>query len=369
VSTLGSGILSCGGDTTTGPPPRNAAQAYWALQLNQHAVQLALTPGFNTVQLTATPLNPAGTPLSGLGPVTYTASDTTVTVSPTGLVTARFVTQGVTQVVVSLQAQNVTLTDVVRIQVTDTAPQHPLATFSIQPAPGDSAKRGISTILQARGVRWRPKATTSVGDTVCDSTVCSLLVYYTSSNTNVATIDEDGLISPFIVGQTIVTATTLAYGVAKRDSVVFTVGNAIFYDAAIILTSMLGILTLSYRAPKVLLLGVGATINFMAPGCSEFFGGNYVNYEGHPVDVTFDKPALVDTATAQDPDQFPGASLPPNGSGNIAPFACDTNPQGRCIVDAANAANTFKSRRFPVAGIYHYHSSLYPSDTYTIVIK
>jgi hypothetical protein len=162
---------------------------YWALQLNQHAVQLALTPGFNTVQLTATPVNAAGTPLSGLGPVTYTATDTTVTVSPTGLVTARLVTQPgvVTRVKASLQAQNMTLTDVVRIQITDTVPQHLLSTFSMQPAAGDSAKRS----LDYDQFPWPARAFNTAGDTVCGSAACSLLVSYTSSNPKVATIVQE----------------------------------------------------------------------------------------------------------------------------------------------------------------------------------
>jgi hypothetical protein len=108
-------------------------------------------------------------------------------------------------------------------------------------------------------------------------------------------------------------------------------------------------------------LGVGATINFVAPGCHGLSDGPV----GVPVDVTFDNPAAVDTATSYDPSQASLGSLPPNGSGNIAAFACDTINDTTCNIDA----NMFRSRRFPVAGIYHYHSSLYPSDTFTIIIK
>ena len=74
---LGGTLAGCGSDTT-GPPPRNATQAYWALRLQYHAVALALTPPYDTVQLTATPVNAAGAPLPGLGPVTYQSGDSLV---------------------------------------------------------------------------------------------------------------------------------------------------------------------------------------------------------------------------------------------------------------------------------------------------
>src|ERR1700679_470122 len=64
---LGWGVLSCSGDTT-GPAALSPNQAFWALQLNQHAVNLALTasvgqPVADTVQLSATVLNANGASL------------------------------------------------------------------------------------------------------------------------------------------------------------------------------------------------------------------------------------------------------------------------------------------------------------------
>jgi hypothetical protein len=145
---------------------------------------------------------------------------------------------------------------------------------------------------------------------------------------------------------------------------VFTVGYSLHAGVFIYLIAVLGVLTLGYQAPKVLILGVGATINFCAPGTS----GGPSSYQGYPVDVTFDDSAAVDTATAVYPSSSLGnQSLPPNGSGNIAPFACDTDPTGACVYPIDT--NMVRARRFPVAGIYHYHSSLYPSDTFTIMIK
>ena len=99
----------------------------------------------STIQLTATALNANGEPLSGAGQATFSATDSSVTVSPSGLVTAHFVTQsGGTKVVATMQQNNVTLTDTAFIRVTETAPAA-IATFSIQPAPGDSAIGPVGT--------------------------------------------------------------------------------------------------------------------------------------------------------------------------------------------------------------------------------
>jgi hypothetical protein len=154
--------------------------------------------------------------------------------------------------------------------------------------------------------------------------------------------------------------------VAKRDSVVFTVGYRIYDHVFILLATVLGVLTLGFQAPKVLILGVGATINFIAPGCNatdRYIGKKY------PVDITFDNPTLVDTASSYDPTSLYGsAKSPPTGNGNIAAFACDVDSTtGKCVYPAN--ADMFRARSFPVAGTYHYHSSLYPSDTFTIIIK
>ena len=53
-------LLSCHSNDTTGPVPLNAAQGVWAIRLNQNAVNMSLTPPYDTFQLAATPVNAAG---------------------------------------------------------------------------------------------------------------------------------------------------------------------------------------------------------------------------------------------------------------------------------------------------------------------
>ena len=354
---LGGGILSCSGDTSTGPAPVATKDAYGSLQLNQHAINMALTPPANTIRLTATPFSLTGAPMSGLGSVQYTTADSTVTVDSTGLVTAHFTTPStVTIVVATLQdpIHRVTHVDTAIIQVTDTIPQHALTLFSVQPASTDSAKRALDFGSSAQGgtgsFPWPAHAVDAGGTPVCGTMGCAIQVYYTSSNPSVATIDRTtGTVSPIDTGHVVFTATTWMYGVPVRDSVAFTIGYRLNYTVTMTLAILLGVLTLGFVAPKKLILGVGAVVTFCAPRTTK------------QVDIVFDHPEAADSASCI----FGGSGrtlAPPSGSGNIAPFGGDTNNN---FLDTINCA----SRRFKAPGTYRYHSSLFPSDTFEILIQ
>jgi hypothetical protein len=354
-SGLGWCILSCSGDTV-GPAALTPSQAFWALRLNQHAVNLALTAAagqpVNTVQLSATALNAVGATLPGVYTVHYSVVDSSVTVSATGLVTAHYVTTPgqPAPVVASLSVQRVTLTDTALIQVTQAPPPSPLSTFSIQPAQDDSAKRSVD-FNQDGAFAWPVNATDATGATVCDTTGCPLQVFYSSSNPLVATIDRStGQVSAIDTGHVVFTATTLAYGQALRDSVVFTIGYKLNYEIDLTLAVILGVLTLGFGvAPKKLILGIGAVVTFC-------------NKSSQPVDVIFDHPAIVDTASCTLGST--GHSAPPTGSGNIAAIYGDTSKYLQ-ISDTSSC----RARRFAVPDTYRYHSSLFPSDTNEIIIQ
>ena len=362
ASVISGATIGCGHDTT-GPGPVGAAQAYWALQVNQHAVNLALTQSYNTAQLTATPVNAAGTPLAGFGPVTYTATDSMVTVSPTGLVVAHFPTSIPSRVIVSLQAQGVTLADTVFIQVTQTPPSSPLTTFSMQPLSTDSAKRALDfNGGQGPGsFNWPATVTDQAGDTVCSQNSCSVLVYYHSSNPLIASIDpQTGAVALNDTGHVVFTATTLAYGVARTDSVVFRIGYSLNPVIPITIATLLGILTLGFAGPKKLILGVGAVVTF----CN---GGVVIPaLAPNPrADVAFDDSAAVDSASCT----IAGHALaPPDNTtgGNIPVFGGDPANIG---FGSFNNANNCRSRRFRTPGTYHFHSTLFPSETVTVDIR
>lgn len=372
VSTVGGLALGCSGDTT-GPTPLSPTQTYWVLRLNYHAVNMATVAPYNTVQLTATPLNTVGDSLPGLGSATYTAADSSVTVSPTGLVTARYTTPG-TFVVATLQnpKRNLTNADTVFIQVTDTVPQHPLATFSIQPPSGDSAKRAID-FNPGGTVFWPVSAADAVGDIMCTSSVnfyggyqptCALQVYFTSSDPTVASIGRtDGSLTLRRPGHVTFYATTMAYGVTKRDSLPFVIGwpmGAVI--SSLWITPVAGLTpVLSFSPPKIE-VGIGADVRW-----PNQFGGPT---PGDSVDVVFDDSTAVQPGCGVFFGEVQNCNslTPPTGGGNIPPFAPDT---------AARSAGDFvtyfhsiiRGRTFPIAGTYTYHSRRYPSATGKIVVR
>ena len=359
--------FGCSGDTT-GPAALGTAKAYWALRLNYHAVNLALTAPNNTVQLSAVPVNPAGDSLSGVGSVTYTTGDSNVVVTQSGLVTARFTTSR-TFVIATLRvpSQNVTHADTVSIQV---AQGSPLATFSIQPRSDgiDSAKEAVDQPFALNGGILPVFATDEGGNTVCNASDCALQVYFTSSDPTIALIDRfSGLVTPERAGRVTFYATTLAYGVVESDSLPFVVGYPITPQINVIVSTPVNSLTPALAfTPTALVVAVGGTVTW----------SNQNNLDS--VDVVFDDStaALAGCVFADCVD------LPPTGAGNIALFALDTaaitvanqqfNQTGDAQAYQALLAAEFagyKARSFLSAGTYRYHSRRYPTASGAIYVK
>jgi hypothetical protein len=235
TAVLAAGLVGCSGDTTS-PAGLTPAQVFFTLALNYHAINLALTPPYDTVRLTTTARSAAGTVINESGRVTYRATDSTVTVDSTGLVTAHYVTAQ-TKVIATRTVHGTTQTDTTVVAVTPNAFPMPLATFSIQPMPDglDSARAAVNTCgcnLNNFNGNIPIYATINTGDpatdTVCNVNGCgvngnSLAVYYWSSNPTVATIDRSyGYVNFGTVPDTVTFfVETYAYGVAKRDSLQF----------------------------------------------------------------------------------------------------------------------------------------------------
>jgi hypothetical protein len=329
-------------------------QAYWTLQLNYRAVNMSTVVPFDTVRLTASATNVAGAPLAAHGRVTYRTLDSAVSVDSTGLVTARSVTDSGAwaRVIASLQdpVANLTHVDTAFIRVTDTVPHIPLDTFSLRPTPNDSAKRSVDDdngFGAPRNFAWPVHAADRVGHILCDTTTCPLLVDYRSANPLIANIDRaTGQVTAVEIGHTFLTASTWAYGVVMRDSILFIIGHKISYNISIGLSDQSGDTTATFGAPPKVTLGVGAVVTFLCapfstPACAQ------------PVDVAFDHQTGIDTASAH----LGSFALPISGSGNIPTFGGDPN----IIQD-------LRARRFKAPGTYRFYSTLFPSDTLAIVI-
>jgi hypothetical protein len=200
--------------------------------MNWHAVNLALTAPYDTVQLSATPRTPDGTVLPDSGTIQYMTTDSAVTVSATGLVTARYTTAR-TAVVARLTVQGLTLTDTTVIKVTASPLPAPLASLSIQPRPGGLAAAHMNVTNISPGRVTVPfYATIASGnpatDTICGARGCPnypLVVAFASSNPAMAEIDRTtGVVKAHQIGRVTLSVATLAYGVAKVDSLPFSVG-------------------------------------------------------------------------------------------------------------------------------------------------
>lgn len=311
--------IACGGDNGAAPVS-DLVRSFWAVRLNAHAINLALTAPYDTVQLTATPVTVDGTPLSGVGQIQYSAGDSSLTVSASGLVTAHYTTNS-TFLIATLTVGNLTLADTAVVQVTATAPSSSLATFSIHPVAPDSAKAAVNV----------PKTATVTVFGNGDVPFPPVVAYFTSSDPTIATIDRTtGAITGTRIGDVTILATTYAYGVARSDSITFHVGAPLQAIIQVKSHTPIGTdSTILYFSPASIVVGVGAEVDW----------GNSLP---QPIDVTFDHPENV---AAQG---FFGV-FPPTGSGNIDAWAF---PPGGSFLDV------YRARGFHVAGTYAYHSTL-----------
>jgi hypothetical protein len=331
-------VLGCAGDAPETPPPvTDPARIYWALTLDHHAVTLSTVAPYDTIQLTATPRTLDGTPLSGLPAPTFESLDLDrAQVSADGLVHA--IKSG-TQipVVATLTVDNLRHADTVLINVTDEATPPVLASLSIQPDSGDSAKTALDV---NRSVTTHTLAADG-------SPISGLAVYYTTLGSDVATIDRaTGFLFPVHPGHVTIVASATAYGVSRTDTLRYTIGYSVQRELDVVAQVSASGQTVGGFNPPVIFVGPGARIII-------------VNQTNLATDLTFDDPTNVarDEEFCVPPyiDAFPFFCE----DGNVEAFANDPNdPSG---------ASIFRFRRFPVPGTYRYHSTIF-GTTGTIVV-
>jgi len=323
----------CSGDPPVTPPPaQDPTTLYWQLTLNEHAVMMSTVAPLDTVRIVATPRTISGAPILDLGKPTYTSLDLDrAFVDSTGLVHAVGVGDQV-QIVASLEENNILHADTLFLNITEDAAPPTLATFTIHPDVGDSAK-----VAAASSVTITPRAATADGTPISD-----VPVYFTSSDPEVATVDRaTGFLAPNRPGQVTVYATTNVYGVTKSDTVPYTIGHPITIAIEIVSQVNASGQAVNVFSPSTVELGPGAIV---------LFG----NVTALPTDVTFDDPANV----AEDQRDCPFlASL--CGTGNIDAWVKDPTDE--------SGITGLRARSFPVPGTYTFHSTIFGS-TGTIVI-
>lgn len=336
--------ISCTGDTT-GPAPIDPARLYNRLSLNQHAITMALTAPYDTLQLTATPQAATGAALADSGVTTWTTTDTSVAVSPTGLLTAVAPTAGAT-IVASHTIGMVTRTDTAYVNVNDTTSIPRLATLTLHP---DTTPFGFPSYDLFRTIHFTTAALDSRGDTI-PNVVFRVLTTAPFLVSSTGRWQTQGRIGPYRaagVGHVLLTTEATVYGVRKVDSLLFTIG----WPPHV----LVGVHTLTPAGSRT-------PIGTFVPQDDTVAVGGDVAWEnelpGQSIDIVFDDPTAaqaVDSASFLDGFAFiVGLVVPAQGGGNIPAFA----PLDTGSLRGQDGLGV-RARRFPTAGTYRYHSVLY----------
>jgi plastocyanin len=331
------GTTGCANDAPTRPTVKVDA-LYSALVLDHHAVTLSIASPYDTVSLVATPENPNGAALPGLGSVTFTSSDLArVRVSDNGVVQALAEGEAI-PVVATLQSEKLTHVDTVFITITSDAAPSPLASLSIHPVPPDSAKVGVGVVAR----QLLARAVDVNGDSMPE-----LLVDFQSSDPSTATVDRrTGVVVGARSGNVLIVARASAYGNTRTDTLPFTIGLPVSATIVVDRASMAGTTPTTFT-PSAVTVGIGATVLWAW------------RQDIPATDVTFDDSTSVAADTVGIGPLHVGSS----GPGNIpSPIGCT----------AADPLSVFfkciNSRTFPIPGVFTYHSALTGATGRVIVV-
>ena len=337
-------LTGCSGlEPVTGyKPVTDPEQLYMALTLNYRVANLSTAAPYNTIQLTATPRNAMGEPMSGLPRPTFRSSDTTsVRVTANGLVEARLQATGVEVIAEVVAEGNIRRADTALFNVTTNPSPPELASLSIRPLPPDStiwpiwpfpsAFYGTILLITYTGMPFEfpslsPRALDRAGNLIP-----GLAIEYESLDPEVVPVDpRTGDIDISLLsrpGQARVVARTTAYGISKADTVLFTLTFPIIHGVEI---EAVPDGPPAFTPSEVTIRPNGMVF--------------WTSLSGGPVDVIFDAPANVAEITSLC-IALGGAFC---GAGNISVFDGSSG----------DPLDQTRGRLFPVPGVYSYRSTL-----------
>lgn len=333
LALLGTGFLAaCAPEPMRPTSQPDPGELYWALRLDHHAVTLSIHPPYDTLRLVVTPVAASGAVLSAPPWHHFYSTDVDrVQVDSTGLLHAINVSRGVAVVAVDTM-NDIVHADTVWVNVNDVTDPPALATLLIEPHP-DSAKYALGGSLLDLFSGVVPNLTVRATDgNGSELSRDSLAVSYASLDTMVATIDRQGVIYPRRVGQVRFIASATAYGVAKVDTLSFTIGLPLQATVTIRMRVDAHGDTVAVLPSAPAVIGVGGDVIWS-------------NQTNMLVDVMFDDSANV---TQDDFMCTLYGSFMPQAvcrSGNIAAWRYDSTDAGARV------------RQFRLPGTYHYRDT------------
>lgn len=352
------GLVGCSGlePVATFQPITDPAQLYTTLQLNHHGITLATdasNPAYNTIQLTATPLNGLGMVMTGLSAPTFDLSDSgALSRTSDGVVTA--LRTGDYTVIASLvSGDNIRHADTTFLHVTSTVPAAPLGSVSIH-VPPDSAVLPIfgsgdghvATLYIAYfgGLYDFFKILNPVALDNAGHPMSGLLAQFKSLNPLIA--DVNPTTGEFLLhqpGHVDFVVELTAYGVTKTDTAAYTVTQPIEYQFSITDTGFV---------PSRAIVTKNALVGWRGIAT------------GQLMDVTFDDPTnVVSPSDAMCIDAWgfveAGFGIQPGpycGTGNIAQFTGGQSNDEFALLPDGSAA--IRQRQFPVPGVYKFRNTV-----------
>jgi len=318
-----------------GPSAHRSPDQYFAvLALEHHAINLSMVAPYDTVTLHT--IRAMGDGSEVPGEVTYSVSNPGISITDGVLKAESPVARAVLRV--TLTHGTITRTDSAIVSVIATAPDH-LRDFGLRVPASDSAKTATDV----------PKVIPLLRASESGATLSTLLVAMASSDSAMASLTQSGdavVVTARRPGRVVLVTSTFAFGAVWRDSLVFTVGWPLMFNAPTAERFRTGSVT---RVMDFVYgdftIGVG--------GCVLWYNDN----DSIDIDLQFEDPSHVGP---------PGGSVcpqlyqinDPDVGGNIAPF--------RYIPWDGDDAHYFTSffsryraRVFSAPGVYPYRSTIH----------
>lgn len=332
-------LAGCGGLEPVAPysPITDPAALFMSLTLDHGAINLSTATPYDEQQLTATPRDANGAPMSGLPAPTFRSSDTTkVWVSPEGLLQARQPGSRIRVIAELVADGNIRHADTAMVNITSNTAPPTLDVLSLEPVDGSadwpiapvSSLWGQYLFVIASGRSFQPAFNLKALDPD-GNPVPGLTIEYESLDPDVVSINPvSGSLSLAQPGEARLIARTTAYGVTRADTALFTVTlpliNGIMVQPG-----------LNGGVPTVT-----STTVLIRPGGYVFWS----NLTSDSVRVTFDDPAgaaRVEEICTAFGDRYPAHC----DSGSIAPFMSNRN----------SFYDHTRGRRFMESGRYTFH--------------